>query len=132
MISDRIHINMESVSRFIGFILIMLFVGWACGGIYNAIFLDYSKPWFKGAKIEKVCEVDVDSNDNCYYLTVESDGKNIFAIYFSNGGYKYGSSDCAESASFYSYKRFCKFFTTNKEGRLERYDIIPTDKEEQR
>lgn len=116
----------DRVKAVIIIILIVLAYYW----ITNIDLTDYSKPWFKGYKTAEVCEVDIDSEDDCYYLGVNSDGKQFNYIYFPNGGYKYGSSECYESASFYRHKRFCRFFPYNEEE--SRYDIIPIESENMR
>lgn len=96
-----------------------------CGGVYWLFFVDrtdYTKPWFRGTQTVEVCEVDVDSENDCYWLKAYSNGDKITTIYFQKGGYLSASStSCHKAASIYSYKRFCRFW--DQDG--DRYDINP-------
>lgn len=81
----------------------------------------YDKPWWSGTEYQKVCGTE-EYEDKCYTLAVYSDGESIDTIYFDNGGYLNGESECFKAASgLYDFERFCRFY--DQESRL--WDVIP-------
>jgi hypothetical protein len=80
----------------------------------------YDKPWWSGTALQEVCTTG--DTQKCYTLQVSSDGENIGTVYFPNGGYLYGDSECYQAAKdLYDFDRFCRFW--DQEGR--RWDINP-------
>ena len=69
---------------------------------------DYSKPWWNGNEVQKVCATT--GSGNCYNLVVSSDGENVNEISLPNGGYiEAQSSECAK-ASQLNDARLCRMW----------------------
>ena len=108
--------NLGSGGGIISLIILIAICWW---GYNSFIKKDYSKPWWEGVASQKVCSTG--DNQNCYTLSVYSDGQAIESISFPNGGYVRGDSECFKAASFSGYDQFCRFF--DQQGR--KWDVIP-------
>ena len=101
--------------------ILLLILSWTLAGC-SQIFNDYSKVWFQGRDKAIVCKKPYSNNNDCSNLVVYSNGKSIDTIYFPNGGLiEAVDSDCAEAASFYSFKTICSL--QDKDG--NEWDILP-------
>lgn len=113
---ERHNNNAGTGGGIVSLIIVIALCWW---GYNHFIKKDYSKPWWKGTASQKVCSTE--GNENCYTLSVYSDGETIDTINFPNGGYLSGDSECFEAASFYDYDQFCRFY--DQQGR--KWDVIP-------
>lgn len=116
MEDENYNSNSTTGGSLIGLIIIVAICWW---GYNHFIKKDYSKPWWEGTAAQEVCSTG--DSQTCYRLSVYSDGEGIDTIYFPDGGYLSGDSECFEAASIYNYDHFCRFY--DQEGRL--WDVIP-------
>lgn len=117
--NDNTSSQSSTIGGLIGLVIIIVIGVW----VYNNLFKgdDYSKPWWEGSAVQQVCPT-FDDGEQCYYLTVVSDGEQVTGVNFKNGGYLYGSSECHKAAEdLYDYDRFCRFW--DQENR--KWDISP-------
>lgn len=113
----------ESVRGIFGVVTVGLLV-WTGVSWYEAKQVDYSKPWWSGTSTQVVCKIPYGSIDDCYTLNTGSDGSNVEAIYFNNGGYVAAtSSECTKSAAGQSSDRFCRMWTEDGDS----WDILHLD-----
>ena len=81
--------------------------------------MKYDKPWWSGNETQQVCD---NTSENCYNLVVASNGEDIEAVYFPNGGYvTVYDWECNKAASMYAFDRFCTIWDSEQRT----YDIIP-------
>ena len=100
----------------ISLIIIIALCWWG----YSLLFKkDYSKPWWNGVANQEVC--DAFDGNQCYTLSVNSDGQKITQVNFPNGGYiTPASSSCDKEASG---GKFCTFFEDNG----KEWDVFPLE-----
>lgn len=90
----------------LGFIIFIIICVW----IYNTwIAPDYSKPWWTGLQVQRICKIPYYDTTHCYTLSIDAQDKAILNIRFPNGGYRtIINTECSKAASGQGIDRICR------------------------